>query len=179
MARHILVISTSLRENANSEMVADAFIAGVQEVGYDVKKISMKDINIEFCKGHHDCLKTGECAYDDDMKLVLRRMMEADTIVFATPIYFGELCGQMITLLDRTKPLIPRDYPFRDIYLLAASEEQGEEVMEGAKRTLRNWMKHFPKSRLAGILHAGGFTGFEASPKNPAFRQAFEMGTRA
>lgn len=180
MAKHILVVSTSLREQANSELLADVFIAGVQEVGHDVKKITLKDYPMKFCKGHFTCMQTGRCTYesdpDDHMERILDRMMESDTIVFATPIYFGEMCGQMITLLDRTKPLVSRDYPFREIYLLASSEEEDAEVMDGARRTMQNWARHFPRARIAGMLHVGGFTGFQSDPRNPVFRKAFEMG---
>ena len=48
-------------------------------------------------------------------------MKDAEVIAFATPIYFYEMCGQMKTLLDRSNPLFPSDYAFRDIYLLATA----------------------------------------------------------
>lgn len=44
-------------------------------------------------------------------------------IVFATPIYYYEMSGQLKTLLDRANALFPSDYAFRDIYLLASATE--------------------------------------------------------
>lgn len=56
-------------------------------------------------------------------------------IAFATPIYFYEMCGQMKTLLDRSNPLFPSDYGFRDIYLLATGGGQrGEFNGRGRQR---------------------------------------------
>ena len=56
------------------------------------------------------------------------KMLTADVIVFATPIYYYEMSGQMKTLLDRANALFASDYAFRDIYLLTAAAE--EEYME-------------------------------------------------
>lgn len=63
-------------------------------------------------------------------------MRSAEVIVFATPIYFYEMCGQMKTLLDRTNPLFPSDYAFRDIYLLASAADGAESAMDGAVKGL-------------------------------------------
>lgn len=62
-------------------------------------------------------------------------MKGAEVIAFATPIYFYEMCGQMKTLLDRSNPLFPSDYAFRDIYLLAtAADSAGEFNGRGRQR---------------------------------------------
>ena len=64
-------------------------------------------------------------------------MLHADAIVFATPIYFYEMCGQMKTLLDRTNPLFSADYSFTDIYLLATAADSSKNSMDGAIKGLQ------------------------------------------
>lgn len=57
MTKKVLVISTSLRNRSNSEILADSFIEGAKAAGNDVEKISLKDKSIAFCKG---CLQTAK-----------------------------------------------------------------------------------------------------------------------
>lgn len=61
-------------------------------------------------------------------------------VVFATPIYFYEMCGQMKTLLDRTNPLFIQDYQFRDIYLLATCADENEAAIDTAISGLQGWI---------------------------------------
>lgn len=63
-------------------------------------------------------------------------MLHADVLVFATPIYYYEMCGQMKTLLDRANPLYPSDYAFRDVYFIATAAEDGDEVWTRASSGL-------------------------------------------
>ena len=86
-------------------------------------------------------------------------MRSAEVIVFATPIYFYEMCGQMKTLLDRTNPLFPSDYAFRDIYLLASAADGAESAMDGAVKGLQGWIDCFEKARLKGVVRGVGVTG--------------------
>ncbi len=66
MSKNILVISTSLRNNSNSEILADSFIEGAKSVGNNVEKITLKDKNIAFCKGCLACQKTKKCVINND-----------------------------------------------------------------------------------------------------------------
>lgn len=66
MPKKVLIISTSLRNNSNSEMLADSFMKGAQESGNEVEKITLKDKNIAFCKGCLACQKIGHCVIKDD-----------------------------------------------------------------------------------------------------------------
>ena len=59
----------------------------------------------------------------DDAVTITDKMQHADVIVFATPIYYYEMSGQLKTLLDRANALFPSDYAYRDIYLLASATE--------------------------------------------------------
>ena len=119
----VLIISTSPRKGGNSEILADEFAAGAREAGHDVEKVCLYDKTINFCKGCLACQKTQRCVIHDDADAIARKMKDADVLVFATPIYYYEMCGQMKTMLDRANPLFPAEYAFRDIYLLASAEE--------------------------------------------------------
>lgn len=66
--------------------------------------------NIRFCKGCLACQKTQHCVINDDAPAIVAKMHDADVIVFATPIYYYEMCGQLKTLLDRANPLYSSDY---------------------------------------------------------------------
>lgn len=66
MSKKVLIISTSLRNNSNSEILADSFMKGALESGNEVEKITLKDKNIAFCKGCLGCLKIGHCVIKDD-----------------------------------------------------------------------------------------------------------------
>ena len=105
MRKKILVLSTSPRKGGNSDTLADEFIRGAREAGHDVEKISLFDRDIQFCKGCLSCQKTQRCIIQDDAAAIVQRMCTADVLVFATPIYYYGMCGQMKTLLDRANPL--------------------------------------------------------------------------
>ena len=61
------------------------------------------------------------------------------------------MSGQMKTLLDRTNPLFPVDYAFRDIYLLATAADEEESTMDGAVKGLEDWIACFENCHLAGV----------------------------
>lgn len=179
MKKNILIISTSPRKGGNSDALADAFAKGVIEAGNQVEKINLYDKTIGFCKGCLACQKTGRCVISDDADSVAQMMLTADVIVFATPIYYYEMCGQMKTMLDRSNPLYCSDYMFRDIYLLAAAAEEDEHAMEGAIHGLSGWIACFEKARLAGTVFGGGVDEVGAIHGHSALDKAFEMGKMA
>ena len=75
------------------------------------------------------CQSTKRCVIHDDADAIARKMLTADVIVFATPIYYYGMCGQMKTMLDRANPLFSADYAFREIYLLATAAEEGQHTV--------------------------------------------------
>ncbi len=180
MNKKILVLSTSPRIGGNSETLADAFIKGAEEAGHEAKKICLYDKRIEFCKGCLACQITGKCILHDDAEAIVEQMKKADVLVFATPVYFYEMSGQMKTLLDRTNPLFPAEYGFRDIYLLATSADEEESSMDGVVKGLKGWVSCFEKSRLAGIVcGTGADKKGEIQNYTDALTAAYEMGKNA
>lgn len=176
MSKNILVISTSPRKGGNSETLADAFIRGANESGHATEKICLYDKTIGFCKGCLACLKSHRCVIHDDADDIAQKMSTADVLVFATPIYYYEMCGQMKTMLDRANPLYDSDYQFREVYLLAAAAETEESAIDGAVKGLAGWIECFPNSRLAGTVFGGGADAVGTIQGKPALKRAYEMG---
>ena len=109
--------------------------------------ISLKNNTIAFCKGCLACQQTGHCVIKDDANAITDKMLEADVVVWATPIYYYEMSGQMKTMIDRANSLFPKDYKFRDVYLLTAAAEDEPDVDEGAVHGLKGWIACFEKAR--------------------------------
>ena len=175
MSKQILVISTSPRKGGNSDMLAEELIRGAREAGNDVEKVTLYDKTIGFCKGCLSCQNTQHCIIHDDAEVIAQKMLTADVIAFATPIYYG-MCGQMKTLLDRANALFASDYAFRDIYLLTAAAEEDDQVPARAESGLTGWIDCFEKARLAGTVFAGGVNGPGETAGHPALERARAMG---
>ena len=176
MAKKVLVISTSLRKNSNSEALADAFIAGACEAGNKVEKISLTGKKIEFCRGCLACQKIGHCVINDDALAITEKMHDAEVIAFASPIYYYEMSGQMKTLLDRANSLYDSDYAFSDIYFLSTAAENAEDVDERAIHGLEGWIECFERAHLAGTVFAGGVNDPGEAAGHPSVEKAREMG---
>jgi multimeric flavodoxin WrbA len=176
MAKKVLVISTSIRANSNSELLANAFADGARASGNEVKLVSLKDKTIGFCKGCLACQKLGHCVINDDANEITEKLLNAEVVVWATPIYYYEMSGQMKTMIDRANSLYPRDYQFRDIYLLTTAAEEEEYVDEGACKGLQGWIDCFEKARFAGKVFAGGYDKPKTIEGSDKLKESYEMG---
>ena len=86
--KKVLIITTSLRRNSNSEALALAFAEGARSAGNDVEVVSLKDKTLAFCKGCFACQNIGHCVIDDDANAIADKMEQAEVIVWATPVYY-------------------------------------------------------------------------------------------
>lgn len=178
MGKNVLVISTSPRARSNSNGLADAFIEGARKAGHNVEKVSLRGKKISFCQGCMACMKLQKCVIADDAVDIAAKMGQADVLVFATPIYYYEMSGQMKTMLDRANPLYTSDYRFRDVYMLTTAAEDAPNVPDRAVSGLQGWIDCFEKARLAGSVFAGGLNGPGEVAGHPALDTAREMGGR-
>lgn len=154
--KKVLIISTSLRTNSNSDILARECEKGARDAGLDAEYISLKGKDIKYCIGCLSCQKTNKCVLKDDVADIMAKVKEAEVIVYATPIYYYEMCGQMKTLLDRLNPLYSGDYIFRDIYLIATAADDGDTTFDKAYSGLQGWVDCFDKASLKGKVVAGG-----------------------
>ncbi len=177
MKQNVLVISTSLRKNSNSEILAKEFEKGAKAAGNTVEFISLANKQIGFCIGCLSCLKSKKCFMKDDAANIAEKVQHADVIAFATPIYYYEMCGQMKTLLDRMNPLYTSEYAFRDIYLLTTAAENDESAMDGAVKGMQVGLIVLNKARLAGVIRGVGISDAGSAKEHTALlKEVYTMG---
>ena len=176
MSKNVLIISSSPRKGGNSETQAASFAKGAEEIGHKVETVYLREKNYGFCKGCLACLKLGHCVIDDDAVEIAARMHDADVLVFATPVYYYSVSGQLKTMLDRANPLFDSDYAFTKAYLLAAAAEDGEETVEGTVKAVQGWVDCFERCELAGTVFAGGVNGVGDIGGHPALEKAYQTG---
>lgn len=178
MSKKVLIVASSPRRKGNSNRLAESFAKGAEQAGHQVETVYLCEKEIGFCWGCLSCQTAKRCVIQDDADTIAQQMGVSDILVFATPIYYYGMSGQMKTMLDRANPLFPSDYAFRDVYLLTAAAEDDPDTPEGAVHGLQGWISCFEKARLAGSVFAGGVTDAGDIEGHPALQTAFEMGSR-
>ena len=173
---NVVIISTSPRKGSNSDALAQQFAQGATDAGHKVEYISLIGKEINFCRGCLACQKTLRCVIHDDADAIREQMLNAEVIVWATPIYYYSVSGQMKTMIDRGNPLYSSDYKFTDAYLLATAAEDEPEVVDGAVTAVHGWIDCFERVSLKGVVFAGGVNKPNDIQGHKALAEAYEMG---
>ncbi len=98
----ILALSFSAREQGNTEILLDTVLAGARQKGAETELYRVAEKEIKPCDGCGDCFKTGACPIEDDMQELYGKMLEADGIIFGSPVYFYNITAQGKAVIDRT-----------------------------------------------------------------------------
>jgi multimeric flavodoxin WrbA len=104
----ILAFNSSPRkERRSTNLVMDLFLSSAESAGANVEKLYVIDLNVRGCLGCFSCWweTPGKCVHRDDMDWVLPKMVEADAIVFGTPVYHYNIVHYLQRLRERTLPL--------------------------------------------------------------------------
>lgn len=105
----ILAINGSPRgKKSNTDKFILPFLEGAQAEGASFEVIYLSEKNIKGCQGCFSCwVKTpGKCQIKDDMQELMDKINQADVLIFATPLYFFSMTGQMKTFVDRLLPVM-------------------------------------------------------------------------
>lgn len=103
MSKKVLVLSGSPRKNGNSDILCDEFMRGAVERGNEVEKIRVSEKRIAPCLGCYYCKShNGDCVHKDDMAKILQKIIDADVLVLASPVYFYSIDAQLKAVIDRT-----------------------------------------------------------------------------
>lgn len=106
----VLGISTSPRPRGNSDLLLRRALAGAESAGAHVEYVRLCDLKIGPCIECNSCRGTGVCAQEDDYQQLLQKMLDADRLIFATPVFFMSVCAQAKMLIDRGQCLWAAKY---------------------------------------------------------------------
>ncbi len=176
MGKKVLILSSSPRKGGNSEALVSSFAKGAEEAGNEVEIIHLREKQYGFCKGCFVCLKFGQCVIKDDAAEIIAKMHDADALVFASPVYYYSISGQLKTMLDRANPLYDTDYAFTEVYFLATAAENEKETVEGSIKAIQGWVDCFPRCELKKTVFAGGVNDIGDIKGHPALEEAYQIG---
>lgn len=177
MSKKVVILSTSIRPNSNSDILPEEFARGAKENGNEVEKLSLVGKELQFCRGCLICQKTGKCIIKDDANEIAEKVKNADVVVFATPVYYYAMSGQMKTLIDRMNCLFSSDYRFKDVYLIASAADIDKSAFDGTIKEVEGWIACFSKVEFKDTLYGVGLGGpGEAKNNSKILKQAYEMG---
>ena len=100
--KKIMILNGSPRKNGKTASLVKAFTEGAESAGNEVKEFYIDGMNISSCKACEACSRNGGyCPQKDDMEKINEAYIWADVIVFASPMYWGTISGQLKTTVDR------------------------------------------------------------------------------
>jgi multimeric flavodoxin WrbA len=112
----VLGISGSPHRHGNTETLLDAFLQGAHDAGGVVEKVILKDLNYQSCRGCNLCHRTGECVVQDDAISLFERILAADCVAIASPIYTMGITAEVKALIDRGQYLWARKFVLKTLY---------------------------------------------------------------
>lgn len=163
MSKKIVVITGSPRKNGNSFAMTEAFIKAAKAKGHVVTRFDAAMKNVGGCHACETCFKTEKaCSFDDDFNIIAPDILEADAVVFTTPVYWYSIPAQIKGVIDRLFSfcVAGKDIAGKECALITCCEEDDMSVMDGVRipiersAALLKW-KMVGEVLVPGVLKAG------------------------
>ena len=170
----VLIVSSSPRKEGNSDALCDRFAKGASEAGHEVEKIMLRDKKIFPCNA---CMETHTCAIKDDMADIFPKLLKADVILLASPVYFYSVSAQMKALIDRCL-VDHKSLAGKQFYFIITAADPQREASEGTLAALRGFIRCLPDAQEKGIIYGMGTWDKGDVYRHPSYEQAYEMGKK-
>ncbi len=176
MSKNILILSGSPRKGGNSDLLCDEFARGAAEAGHTVEKLRVAEKQIHpcsacyYCRGHG-----GACVHRDDMAAILQKMIDADVLVLASPVYFYSIDAQLKAVIDRTvaRWLEVRD---KEFYYIVTAADEDDSSAETTLACFRGYADCVEGAKEKGVILGMGVYEKGKIQGHPAMARAYEMG---
>lgn len=187
MAMKVLGISASPRVNGNSDLLLRRALAGAESAGAQTEYIRLSDLNIAACTECNACYETGKCRIEDDFQTISAKMLDADRLILATPIFFMSVCAQAKVLIDRCqclwagkyvlkKPLVTRAGRDRRAMVIAVGGSKSKKMFESVRLTMKYYLDVL-EFNYAANLFVNKIEELGQIEKHPsALQEAFRLG---
>ena len=174
--KKVLILEGSPRRNGNSAILSEEFARGAQEAGCSAEKIYIAGKKIAGCLGCNACYRNGgSCIQKDDMTEIREKMLSADVIVLASPIYFYSMTAQMKAVIDRTYAFY-QQLEGKTFYFLITCAVTDASYTETMLAALRGFTCCVPNAKEGGV--ALGIGAMEAGEirQSAAMEKAYQLG---
>jgi multimeric flavodoxin WrbA len=179
----VLGIMGSPRIKGNSDLLLDEALKGAQSRGAEVEKIVVDKLNISPCKEYYGCLKDGNCVIRDDMDDLYPKILDADVIIVASPMFFYTVSAQLMLLISRCQALWARKYVLKNLDIppkkgafIAVGATKGEKLFDGPKLTIKYFFQAINADYTEELLVRGVDKRGEIKDHPTALADAFELG---
>ncbi len=178
MSKNVLILAGSPRMGGNSDLLCDEFKKGAETAGHKVEKINVGKLNIGYCRACYACKKTGKCFQQDEMADTLDKIIGADVLVLASPVYFYAIDGQMKTLIDR---MVARwtEIKNKDFYYIVTAADPDKRALERSVECLRGFADCLSGINERGVIYGTGIYEKGTIKGSPAMQEAYQLGAQA
>lgn len=176
MSKRVLILSGSPRKGGNSDLLCDEFARGAQEAGHDVEKLRVAAKKVAPCSACYYCRSHGgACVYKDDMADILQKMIDADVLVLASPVYFYSIDAQLKAVIDRT---VARwlEVKNKEFYYIVTMADEAHASADTTLACFRGYADCVEGAVEKGVLIGSGVYEPGIVKASPAMKQAYEMG---
>jgi multimeric flavodoxin WrbA len=181
----VLGIMGSPRIKGNTDLLLDEAFRGAENRGAVVEKILADKLKITPCKEYYACLRDGNCVIRDDMDDVYAKLLEADAIIIASPMFFYTISAQLMVLISRCQALWARKYVLKSLDIpqkrgafIAVGATRGEKLFDGPKLTIKYFFQAINTQYSDELLIRGVDKKGEIKDHPDALTQAYELGRR-
>ena len=182
----VLAIMGSPRIKGNTDLLLEEVLKGAEGEGAQVEKLVVDKLSISPCKEYNGCLRDGNCVIRDDMDDIYPKLLEADVVVVASPMFFYGVSSQLKALIDRCQALWARRYVLkqeprdsgRKGAFIGVGATKGEKLFEGSILTLKYFFQAIGVEYADDLLIRGVDKKGEIKEHPTALADAFELGKR-
>lgn len=171
----VLAISSSPRKGGNSDLLCSRFLEGAAQAGHSVEKIRLAELDIHPCTACCGCGETHVCVQTDGMAEVLDKVIGADVIVLAVPVYFYSMAAQMKILIDRCFARYT-EIKNKCFYFIITAADPQHTAADGTVAGLRGFLRCLPGAEEKGIIYGTGAWDKGDALRHPAYEKALELG---
>lgn len=186
MTLKVLGLSASPRANGNSDILVREALRGCEQAGAQADFVRLVDYRIGACTECNACLKTGVCVLRDDYESVLQKLLDADRLVFATPVFFMAVSAQGKLFIDRGQSLWARKHllgkplfePSRDrrALVIAVGGSRSKRQFEGIRRTMQSYLECLDMDYVSSLFVNQADEQGAVLQHPTALQEAFRLG---
>ena len=176
MSKKVLILSGSPRKGGNSDILCDEFARGAQEAGNNVEKLRVAAQKVAPCSACYYCRDHGgACVHRDDMADILQKMIDADVLVLASPVYFYSIDAQLKAVIDRT---VARwtEVRNKEFYYIVTMADEEHASADTTLACFRGYADCVEGAVEKGVVIGSGVYEPGKVKATPAMEQAYEMG---